>query len=403
MHSTGLEHKTFEGDHMSIGRRGFLATLGAAGAAAVAASRNAFAQEGGQRLPKVVTAGPVLKYSKPVIDAHFHWRPDEFYDLIKAEGAANGMWDVQTTPDGGWSAALPGYHPYTGGRFSVPPKAKWNREWGQMATPENMIKVMKERRVDMYTVTQTNPHVVWANPEFGAKLARVINDGTAKLCADYPKHFTAAITLPMQDVKLALAELERARKLPGMRAVNITENIGGRNIGHKDFWPVYEQCEKLNMAIFLHNVDPLWERFMENDYTMINVLGNPFEATTAATSLVLSGAMDEFPKLDVYFPHAGGFFPFLTPRMDWSMGTAEYRERGRTKAFANLKQRRASDYRRRFHYDLIMHDPKITRMLIDLVGADRVACGTDFAQGMGVMRPVEYVEAIPNITQRKPS
>ena len=387
---------------MTIQRRRFLAGLGAAGAATLAGSRSAFGQEGqGARLPKVVTAGPVRKYSKPVIDAHFHWRPDEFYQLLVKEGEANGMWDVQKTPDGGWSARLPGYHPYTTGRISVPAPGKENREWGQTASPEAMIKTMEERRCDMYTVTQTNPHVVWANPAFGLKLAQAINDGTAKLCQQHQKHFTAAITLPMQDVKASLGELERARKLPGMRAVNITENIGGRNIGDKEFWPVYDRCEQLNLAIFLHNVDPLWERLVENDYTMINVLGNPFEATMAATSLVLSGAMDEFPKLDVYFPHSGGFFPFLTPRMDWSMGTAEYRERGRTNSFKNLKQRRASDYRRRFHYDLILHDPKITRMLIDLVGADRVACGTDFAQGMGVMRPVEYVEAIPGITQRE--
>jgi aminocarboxymuconate-semialdehyde decarboxylase len=39
--------------------------------------------------------------------------------------------------------------------------------------------------------------------------------------------------------------------------------------------------------------------------------------------------------------------------------------------------------------------------LIDLVGADRVCCGTDFPQGMGVFRPVEYVEAIPHITQKE--
>ena len=31
----------------------------------------------------------------------------------------------------------------------------------------------------------------------------------------------------------------------------------------------------------------------------------------------------------------------------------------------------ASDYLRRFHFDLALHDPKLTRMLIDLVGADR--------------------------------
>jgi predicted TIM-barrel fold metal-dependent hydrolase len=66
-----------------------------------------------------------------------------------------------------------------------------------------------------------------------------------------------------------------------------------------------------------------------------------------------------------------------------------------------LKLPRASDYLRRFHYDLAMHDPKLTRMLIDIVGVDRVVCGTDFPQGMSVKRPVEYVEAIPNITERE--
>ena len=54
---------------------------------------------------------------------------------------------------------------------------------------------------------------------------------------------------------------------------------------------------------------------------------------------------------------------------------------------------RASDYLRRFHYDLAMHDPKLTRMLIDLVGADRVVCGADFPQGMAIKKPVEYVES----------
>jgi len=83
------------------------------------------------------------------------------------------------------------------------------------------------------------------------------------------------------------------------------------------------------------------------------------------------------------------------------MGTATYSARGRTSSFANLKLPRASDYRRRFHYDLIMHDPAITRMLIELVGVDRVTCGTDYPQGMGIMKPVEYVEAIPGITQKE--
>ena len=61
----------------------------------------------------------------------------------------------------------------------------------------------------------------------------------------------------------------------------------------------------------------------------------------------------------------------------------------------------ASAYLRRFHYDLIIHSPKLARMLIEQVGVDRVACGTDRPQGMAIFKPVEYVEAIPNITRRE--
>lgn len=39
--------------------------------------------------------------------------------------------------------------------------------------------------------------------------------------------------------------------------------------------------------------------------------------------------------------------------------------------------------------------------MIELAGADRIVCGTDFPQGMGVMKPVEYVEKIPGITQKE--
>lgn len=334
---------------------------------------------------------PGRKYSKPVIDAHFHWYPPEFGNLIEKEGAENGVTNISRNKDGDLEFTVPGYHPYA-------PRATFRKE---MSDVDSMLKRMDDRHVDMCTLTQTNPNVLWAPANFGLRLSQAINDSSSALCAKYPKRFTAALTLPMQDIGASLYELERARKLPGMRAVNITEQILGTNIGDKKFWPVYAAIEKANLPIFLHNVDPISQRMLEKDYSMINVLGNPYEATIAATSLVLSGTLDEFPTLDVFFPHAGGFFAFLTPRMDWSMGTAEWMPRGRTNSFKNLKLPRASDYRRRFHYDLILHDPKIQRMLIDLVGADRVVCGTDYPQGMGVMKPVEYVEKIPGITQRE--
>lgn len=368
---------------MAIERRAFLSGIAAMGAATLIHSETTNSQEIGPQ--------PRHRYNEPVIDAHFHWYPPEFVNLIEQEGAANGVTDIKRNEKGELECIVPGIHPYA-------PRADFRHD---MTDVNLMLKAMDERHVDLSTLTQTNPHILWAPPAFGVKLARTINDASSALCVKYPKRFNAAITLPLQDVSAALEELDRARKLPGMKAVNFPENVLGKNIDDKSLWPIYERAETLNLPIFLHNLDPISERLVETDYTMINTLGNPFEATIAATALILGGVLDAFPKLDFYFPHGGGFIAFATPRMDWAMGTATYSPRGRTNTYKNLKLPRASDYLRRFHYDLAMHDPKLTRTLIDIVGADRVVCGTDFPQGMSIRHPVEYVEAIPNITEEE--
>jgi aminocarboxymuconate-semialdehyde decarboxylase len=366
---------------MAIERREFLAGLAAVGATTLLPAENTAAQ----------AQQATRRYTKPVIDAHVHWYPPEFVDLIEKEGAANGVTNIHRNDKGELECVVPGDHPYA-------PRADFRKNMTDTAL---IIKMMDDREVDLSVLTQTNPHVLWASPEFGLKLARAINDATSALSVRYPQRFLGGITLPMQDVNLSLQELDRGAKLPGMRAVNMPENILGKNLDDKSFWPVWQRCEALGLPLYLHNLDPISERLIEKDYTMINTLGNPFEATIAATTLVLGGVMDEFPKLEVYLPHGGGFFAFVTPRIDMSMGTVEYAPRGRTNAFKNLKLPRASDYRKRFNYDLIFHDPKLTRTLIDIVGVDRVVCGTDYPQGMSIVKPVEYVEAIPGVTQRE--
>jgi aminocarboxymuconate-semialdehyde decarboxylase len=364
-------------------RRAFLTGIAAVGAASLIPPEAATAQE--------IAPQPKYRYSKPVIDAHFHWYPPEFVNLIEKEGAANGVTNIKRNEKGELECVVPGNHPYA-------PRAEFRHE---MTDVDSMLKAMDDRHVDLCTLTQTNPHILWAPPAFGVKLAQTINNASSALCVKYPKRFNAAVTLPMQDVSAALEELDRGRKLPGMKAVNFPENVLGKNIDDKSFWPIYERAEALNLPIFLHNLDPVSERLMEKDYTMINIIGNPFEATIAATALILGGVMDAFPKLDFYFPHGGGFIAFSTPRMDFAMGTATYSPRGRTTTYPNLKLPRASDYLRRFHYDLAMHDPKLTRTLIDIVGIDRIVCGSDFPQGMSIHHPVEYVEAIPNLTEKE--
>jgi aminocarboxymuconate-semialdehyde decarboxylase len=374
---------------MTLARRDFLTTLAAAGAATVLPGARASARQTTRR------------YSKPVIDLHFHWYPREFMDLLEKEGAANGAL-VSRSKTGDLVVQTPVFkRGFNGEEIVLKPSAGGggggeggNSRFGDKLKTDvaAMIKDMDDAGIDMDVCSQTNPHVLWAPPAFGLKLAQAINDGTSRLHQQHPTRFTGTITLPLQDATLSLQELERARKLPGMRAVNIIENVRGKNLGDESFWPIWEKCEQLGLPLFLKNVDTLSERMTDAGASQMNIISNPFEATIAATSLMLSGALDAFPKLEVYLPHAGGFFAFVTPRIDHAMRS----NIGRGK----MKQT-ASAYLRRFHYDLILHSPKLTRVLIDQVGADRVACGTDRPQGMAIFKPVEYVEAIPGITRKE--
>jgi aminocarboxymuconate-semialdehyde decarboxylase len=313
-----------------------------------------------------------------VIDAHVHWYPQAFVDLMIKKGPANG---AVMGEDANGNPVVE----------SVPDCTQKSVMRKTMTRLDDIIADMDKRKVDTYALSMTNPLMYWAPPGFGLELAAAHNDACVEAHRKYPDRFYGCIVLPMQDVKLAAQELERMAKHPCMRAVFIAEHILGKNLHEKEFWPIYERAEGLGLPLFLTNLYPTGAERMRDHFT-INVLGNPQEAGYAATSLVYGGVLDAFPKLDVFLPHAGGTFPWLIGRLDLAIEVS-----------AELKHMKkpASEYLRRFHYDLITCHAQIMRNLIDLVGVDRIVAGTDFPQGMSVKRPVEFVESIPGLTHRE--
>lgn len=310
----------------------------------------------------------------PVIDTHAHWYPEEFVALLQAEAEANGA-EMSRNAKGNPVFALPGVSPVSAMRPS-------------MIDLDLMLRAMDKRRIDAYALSLTNPMVYWAPPAFGLKLSRTWNDACAAAHDKYPQRFLGTIMLPMQASDLAVEELERAAKLPGMRAVYMAEAINGKNLDEKSFWPVYERCEALGLPICLHPLYPCSIERMGKHF-MRNLLGNPYEAGIAAASLIFGGVMDAFPALVVMLPHAGGTFPWLIGRLDRGV---EVRHE-----LKHMKQP-ASAYLRRFYYDTITHHPGIMRAVIDLVGADRIVLGSDYNQDMSYEQPVDFVERIPGLS-----
>jgi aminocarboxymuconate-semialdehyde decarboxylase len=321
----------------------------------------------------------VRRYPR-VIDAHMHWYPPTFVDLMIRKGPANGA-VISENDEGPVVRSVPGATQASAMRRT-------------MTNVDDIIAAMDDRKVDTNVLSMTNPLVYWAEPGFGLELSAAANDDCVAMHEKHPERFLGAITLPLQDIELSLEELERMAKQPCMRAVWMPEHINGRNLHEKEFWPIYERAEALGLPLFMTNLYPTDPERMK-DFFMINTLGNPQEAGYAAVSLMCGGVLDAFPKLEAYLPHAGGTFPWLIGRL----------QRAMTRPHPALKhmKRPAEEYLRRFHYDLITHSSQIMRFLIDLVGVDRIVTGTDFPQGMAVMQPVDFVESIPGLTHEERS
>jgi aminocarboxymuconate-semialdehyde decarboxylase len=306
-----------------------------------------------------------------VVDVHAHWYPPEWVALMEREGDANGA-KMGRNERGNVSATIPG--------LSV----VFQKQYIDI---DSRLAAMDQAGVAMHALSLTQPMAFWAPPAFGLKLCQTFNDACVAVHQKYPDRFVGLAMLPMQDTALAVQEFDRIAKLPGIRGIYMATHINGRNLDDKAFWPVYARCAENGFPILLHPVNPVGADRMRS-YYLRNFIGNPTDTAIAAASLIFSGALDEFPKLDVVLPHSGGVFPSLIGR--WDHGATV---RPEVKDLKNPP----SHYLRRFHYDTVAHSVPILMNLVRQVGADRIVTGTDFPADMSVTDVVGTVETLTDL------
>ena len=312
------------------------------------------------------------RYAGLTIDTHAHWYPAEFLDLLKKDGPANNG-AVERTAGG---------YKITAGKLN-------NAFTDEFVDLGLRLAGMERQGVDMQALSLTTPMVYWAPPAFGFALSQAFNDAASAACVKHPNRFVGLAMVPMQDPALALRELERAAKLPGMRGLYLATSIDGTELDDKRYWDVYAKCEALGWPIFLHPVYTIGSERLTRFY-LRNLLGNPYDTGVAAACLIFGGVLDAFPKLEINLPHAGGTLPGLIGRLDHG-----------AKVRPELQHMRElpSEYLRRFTYDTIGHDDRINLNLVRLVGADRVLLGSDYCFDMGLEQPVHTVERLTEVSE----
>ena len=258
-------------------------------------------------------------------------------------------------------------------------------------TPEQRIADMDSLGVDIQVVSTTAGFYQYGQePAVTAAIARDCNDEIYQMTLDYPERLAGLATLPMQDARLTVAELERAVVQLGFKGAMIGDQVNGKTFDEPEFFPIWKAAEELGALIFIHQGGQTIGSERQPRYHVRNTIGNLADRVVTFAAFTFGGVMDQFPDLKICLAHGGGYACFGAGRMDrgWQV---------RSEARVNINQP-PSNYLNKFYYDCLTHSEPALRMLIDSVGIERVVLGTDWPADMRIDWPVSWVMGLESLT-----
>lgn len=247
---------------------------------------------------------------------------------------------------------------------------------------------MDRMGIDVQAVSPSpSQYYYYADPGFGLELARDINDRLTEIVAGHPDRFVGMGTVPLQDPKLAVRELERCVRKLGMRGIEIGTNVNGLDLADPQLRleKFFAKAQELDVVLFMHpmgftHADRMTEHYFNN------IIGNPLESTLAVSHLIFGGVLDRHPKLKFCVAHGGGYVAHYPARMDHGW-------KARPDARTVLKKK-PSSYLKKFWFDTITFDAGLLQNLVDRVGAKQVLMGSDYPFDMGDEDPVGLVSGL---------
>lgn len=246
------------------------------------------------------------------------------------------------------------------------------------------VKEMNETEVTIQ-VLSTIPVLFnyWAQAKDGYETSRFFNDHIADTVAKTPDRFIGIGTVPLQDVDLAIKEMERCVKELKMPGLEIGSNINGVNLSDPSFFPFYEAAEKLNCSLFIHPWEMMGQDQMQK-YWLPWLVGMPGETSRAICSMIFGGVFEKFPKLRVAFAHGGGSFPITIGRIEHGFNV-------RPDLVAVDNPINPRDYIGKFWIDSLVHDPMAMNFIIELMGEDKICLGSDYPFPLGEHHPGKLI------------
>jgi aminocarboxymuconate-semialdehyde decarboxylase len=296
----------------------------------------------------------------PLIDVHTHVYPPRYVAMLRHRTAVpriisrEGQDRMLLLPGESNAGPLAGGRPI-GSEF-------WD--------PARKRAFMDHHGIAASLISPANPWLDFLSPAEQTALATEINEDLEQLCADSGGRFLALGVLPFGDPPAAAAELQRIAGLPHLRGAAMGSLGAGKGLDDPSLDVVWEQSERSGSMLFLHpHYGSGTEGLGRYGVAPLLGMGFPFETAGAVARLILSGTFDRFSGLRLLVAHGGGALPYLASRLDACVA-ADYASPVR------LRQP-PSAYLRNLWYDAITYQPAALRLLMELVGRDRIMFGSD--------------------------
>ncbi len=194
---------------------------------------------------------------------------------------------------------------------------------------ERRIAEMDAAGIDVQVLSLTAPGTEQLDRADAIALARQANQTLAEATRRYPDRLAGFAALPTAAPDEAAEELEQAVLAYGFKGAVINGHVQGRYLDDPFFWPVLERAESLGVPIYLHPTlppRPVIEAYYSGNFpqevsAIFAMAGWGWHIETAlhVLRLILGGAFDRYPDLQIIVGHLGETLPFMLPRLDHTL------------------------------------------------------------------------------------
>ena len=209
--------------------------------------------------------------------------------------------------------------------------------------------------------------------EVSLPLCRLVNDGLSRICQEHKGRFAAYAALPLTDISIAAAELDRAMGLPGMVGAQIPGNafLTGKDAEHMR--PLFEVANRHRALLFIHHGPRPGDAFpkvagdTDNARRRNGTLDMQASLSSVMMTLCLTDYLAPYPDATIHVHNLGGNIPYEVERMDHRclLDTP-------TEELPSARFRKAKVY-----VDCNSFGSRAIEAAVHLYGAERIVCGTD--------------------------